>query len=96
MTSTKATALQCQSGNNSQLSLFEPRTLQGVALTKYEKVKVVSQRISELEANARPHMTQLPHETLFDLANKELNHGLLTHISVARGEDMVTISELLH
>lgn len=96
MASTDTAASQSLSSQKPKVSIFEPCTFRGVSLTKYERVKVISQRIIELEENARPHIKQLPHETLFDVACKELGNGLLTHISVVRGDDTIAMSQFIN
>jgi DNA-directed RNA polymerase subunit K/omega len=54
------------------------------SLTKYEKTRVVSTRIMELELNNRPLVPCREGETLFSIAMRELEEGKLSHILVNR------------
>ena len=56
----------------------------GKQLTKYERTLILSKRICELEDNFRPLLWTEPDASLFDIAIKELEQGLLGHITITR------------
>jgi DNA-directed RNA polymerase subunit K/omega len=84
--------------NSREVGSVEMLTFASSRLTKYERARLVSARVIELESNAVPCVTFSADDSLFDIASMEidaraLEYTLIQHLPGGR-QNVIKLSDL--